>query len=306
MIELYRQKMEEALELARRYERCPEDKQKAAGAKEAREEAEFYRNLMEEAIAEENNNTEKENENMNTNIDLTNNTATFESNGILYTYHIDTKRYSKTVNGKTTRIGKAEYILAEENHRQNEQNKFVNITEEELETLVAETEESNTDEATAEIAKEMEQFDEMAEDTQVSLEEFVEKVAEAEGKRKAKKTRKNKDAAFRTWLDENGNMVGEGNGTMIELTAKQVDFIRHLPDTCFWENGLDSTPWTDVLCDEIGGQFAGKPMTSGAMISTLCEKGLAYRGKDRINNRKCTYMGLTEWGKVVAKELGLN
>ena len=107
-----------------------------------------------------------------------------------------------------------------------------------------------------------------------------------------KRTRKSKDIA------------DDGNG--ITLTAKQVDFIRHLPDTCFWENGLDSAPWTDVLADEIGGQFAGKPMTVGAMISTICEKGLANRATDRINGRKSTFMVLTELGKKVAAELGLN
>lgn len=114
-----------------------------------------------------------------------------------------------------------------------------------------------------------------------------------EAEKKVRKPRRSKDIAF------------EHEKSGITLTAKQVDFIKHLPDTCFWEHGLDSTPWTDVLCDEIGGQFAGKPMTVGAIISTLCEKEIAYRAKDRINNRTCTYMGLTEIGKEIAKELGL-
>ena len=113
---------------------------------------------------------------------------------------------------------------------------------------------------------------------------------------KAKKTRKSKDIAF-TYCP---------NGTdIITLTAKQVDFIKHLPDTNFWENGLDSCIWVDILCDEIGGQFAGKPMTVGAMVSTLCEKGLGTRGKDRVNGRKCTSFALTEMGKQVAIEVGL-
>lgn len=94
--------------------------------------------------------------------------------------------------------------------------------------------------------------------------------------------------------------------TEITLTAKQVDFICHLSDTSFWERGLDSALWTDVLADEIGGQFAGKPMTTGAMISTICEKGLANRGTDRVNGRKATFMVLTELGKKIAAELGLS
>lgn len=109
--------------------------------------------------------------------------------------------------------------------------------------------------------------------------------------KKAAKPRRSKDIAY------------EGHG--VTLTAKQVDFIHHLPDTCFWENGLDSTPWTDILADEIGGQFEGKPMTTGAMISTICEKGLATRGKGKVNGKKATYLMLTELGKEVAKELGL-
>ena len=108
---------------------------------------------------------------------------------------------------------------------------------------------------------------------------------------KPRKAKKSKDVAFEC----------EG----ITLTAKQVDFIRHLPDTCFWENGLDSCIWVDCLCDDIMGQFEGKPMTVGAMISTLCEKGLGVRSKGRVNGRKCTAFELTELGKKVAAGLGL-
>lgn len=129
------------------------------------------------------------------------------------------------------------------------------------------------------------------EDAEAELERNIRKEKKAKKEKKAAKPRRSKDIAY------------EGNE--VTLTAKQVDFIHHLPDTNFWEHGLNSMPWVDVLCDEIGGQFAGKPMTVGAMISTLCEKGLAYRGKDRVNGHKATYMGLTELGKRVAGELGL-
>lgn len=108
---------------------------------------------------------------------------------------------------------------------------------------------------------------------------------------KPSKPRKSKDVAH------------EAEG--VTLTAKQVDFIKHLPDTCFWENGLDSCIWVDCLCDDIGGQFAGKPMTVGAMISTLCEKGLGSRGSEKRDGRKCTSFELTELGKKVAAGLGL-
>ena len=114
----------------------------------------------------------------------------------------------------------------------------------------------------------------------------------AEESKKTRKPRRSKDIAY------------EGHG--VTLTAKQVDFLRHLPDTCFWEHGLDSGVWTDVLADEIGGQFKDKPMTTGAMLSTICEKGLGERVKDRINNRKATAFYLTELGKIVAAELGVH
>lgn len=130
---------------------------------------------------------------------------------------------------------------------------------------------------------------------EITTEEVEAVTAEMAPKTK-KSSRSKKNAAFRVDVD----------GVEISLTAKQVDFIRHLPDTCFWENGLDSALWTDVLADEIGGQFEGKPMTVGAMISTICEKGLANRATDRINGRKSTFMALTDLGKKVAAELGLN
>lgn len=91
----------------------------------------------------------------------------------------------------------------------------------------------------------------------------------------------------------------------VTLTAKQVDFIKHLQDTCFWENGLGSCIWVDCLCDEIGGQFKDKPMTVGAMISTLCEKGLGVRCRQKVNGRTATSFELTELGQKIAAELGV-
>lgn len=117
---------------------------------------------------------------------------------------------------------------------------------------------------------------------------------------KAKKARKPKDIAFKTVITLADDRIAD-----VTLTAKQTDFIRHLSDTCFWENGLDSTIWVDCLCDDIQGQFAGKPMTVGAMISTLCEKGLGTRATCRREKRKCTSFELTELGKLVAAEVGL-
>ena len=116
---------------------------------------------------------------------------------------------------------------------------------------------------------------------------------EAEKKfNKEKKPRRSKDVAH------------ESNG--VTLTEKQVDFIKHVPDTCFYEHGLESTMWVDVLADEIGGQFAGKPMTVGAMISTLREKEVIYVAVDKVNGKKAKFFGFTQLGQKIAAELGLN
>ena len=112
-----------------------------------------------------------------------------------------------------------------------------------------------------------------------------------------KKTRRSKDVAFEYCP----------NGTdIITLTAKQVEFMAEMTKTSFWENGLDSALWCDILADEIGGQFAGKPMVVGAMISTLREKNLINVSKDDSRKGHPKFMVLTDMGKQVAKELGLN
>lgn len=125
----------------------------------------------------------------------------------------------------------------------------------------------------------------------LSAEEIEEEAKEvAKPKKKAeKKVRRSKDIAH------------ESNG--VTLTAKQVDFLHHLKDTCFWENGLNSAPWCDVLADEIGGQFASKPMTVGAMISTLREKGIVAVAREDGRKGKPKFMTLTELGKKVVMEV---
>lgn len=207
---------------------------------------------------------------------FTTNTTTFTTNeNETYFYAIWTE------NGKQMkkRIKKAEFEQAER------------------EALIEETQES----ADTEAAKEFDQWAAEA-DAEYEARKAAQEAkdheteanyeAETSKPKKTRKPRRPKDIAY------------EGHG--VTLTAKQVDFLRHLPDTCFWENGLDSGVWTDVLADEIGGQFKDKPMTTGAMLSTICEKGLGERVKDRINNRKATAFYLTELGKAVAAELGVH
>lgn len=129
-------------------------------------------------------------------------------------------------------------------------------------------------------------------------EEELDKLVEKFDPKKAKKARKPRKSKNVSHI----SIAVPG----LTLTAKQVDFIRHLSDTMFWEDGLGSTIWVDCLCDDILGQFADKPMTVGAMISTLCEKGLGTRATSRRDGRKCTSFALTEIGKLIAAELGLH
>ena len=97
----------------------------------------------------------------------------------------------------------------------------------------------------------------------------------------------------------------ENKALQVTLTAKQTDFIRRLPHSCFYEDGLNSALWVDCLSDDLGGQFANKPMTVGAMVSTLNEKNLISVGKERREGRKVAFFTFTPMGQKVAKELGL-
>lgn len=195
----------------------------------------------------------------------------FELNGVYYT--MTSTGYCYAIeNKKKVRISRAEYDAAEMEYIDSE-SEPTGLGDEEHEGL-------HMDFTAEEEAKAMEEAEKWLKDHGATLPGS-----------KPRKAKKSKDVAFEC----------EG----VTLTAKQVDFIRHLPDTCFWENGLDSCIWVDCLCDDIGGQFAGKPMTVGAMISTICEKGLGLRGVEKRDGRKCTTFELTELGKKVAAGLGL-
>ena len=116
--------------------------------------------------------------------------------------------------------------------------------------------------------------------------------AEKPKTKKAAKPRRSKDVAF-----EMDTIEGR-----ITLTAKQVQFLKLLPKTCFWEEGVESTLWCDCIAEDIGWN----PMSVGAMISTLREKKLMTVAKDtsRKGNPKC--MTFTAVGRVIAEKLGLH
>ena len=104
---------------------------------------------------------------------------------------------------------------------------------------------------------------------------------------KVRKPRKKKDVAF-----EHGEYT---------LTAKQVSFLRHLAEMVEFAESM----WIDEIVDGIGGEFSGKPMTVGAMVSTICEKNLAFRAKEKRERKTCTYIEFNENGIAVLTAMGL-
>lgn len=232
-------------------------------------------------------------------------TNTFKSiTGIEYTCNeLQTRFYTIDAEGKKTRISRKAYEEAKADHEAEEAKKWEAEAEEERkarEAKIAEDAKATEDAVNGIMTIVTEKAEEKPEKGKKEKTGKKDQ-PKTEAKEKAKKTRKSKDIAHE---HKDGEVT-------ITLTAKQVDFVLHLSDSCFWERGLDSVLWCDVLCDEIGGQFEGKPMTIGAMVSTLCEKGLAIRTKDRLTDattgksRKSTTFQLTEKGKEIAKELGL-
>ena len=217
------------------------------------------------------------------------NEITFEINGATYTRKANGYcyvSYGYSESGKVHRIGKAEFEAKYAQFQTEE------AMEEAVEIEITELEPREGEKVYHDEPIEYTDIEAAVEATEESeITEEIKRIAK-EFAPKKKRTRKSKDIAY------------DGNG--VTLTTKQVDFIRHLPDTNFWENGLDSCIWVDCLCDDIGGQFEGKPMTVGAMISTLCEKDLGTRTKEKVNNRTATSFKLTDMGKKVATELGLN
>lgn len=231
----------------------------------------------------------------------------FEIAGVEYRFNEETGRYSKTEKGKTKRISKAEYEEAASTpvHIKkipcNTGDHVVELAkigdgygirmmgDEEFKPFSKSEFKSETDKRDNNGRFEV-SFEYMG--RKYWLKDEIEKVASKKGK---KYNRSKKNAAYKKQFGD----------VEIILTEKQVDFFHHMQDTCFWEHGLDSTPWIDVLCDEIGGQFTNKPMTIGAMISTLREKDLLTVGRDTERKGRPKFFGLTELGKEVAKDLGL-
>lgn len=191
---------------------------------------------------------------------------TFEINGTIYNSNEKGNRFYKTIGTQKVRIGEAEWNEAFDAYTSNIEPPAVDEWEAE-----ADAEKKAREDKVAADAKQAE---------------------EAVAKKTKKKSKKN--VAF-TFEDADG---------ITTLTEKQVKFIRLLPRDDFYERGLDSELWIDVLCDTLADEF--NPMALGAMVSTLREKHLISVGTQKVNGKKCKFFGFTELGKRVARELGLN
>ena len=253
-------------------------------------------------------------------LNLTNGTVRFEYNGITYKYNTESKRYAKTTpDGKTTRIGKAEYDTNWASYEQeilDHQPSKIEVNSDLHEPAVlnefgcVDCSECNVNGCVhrdcmrrnprsegglgecPRLDVKVEEPDEVQDpELDQIMEETGLEASDAELERnirneqkKPSKPRRSKDIAY------------EGNG--VTLTAKQVDFLRELRKTEAYKEDENDMVVEDITIT-IGGQFEDKPMTVGAMISTLCEKHLGTRIKAKIGNRTMTVFGLTPSGKDI-------
>lgn len=204
--------------------------------------------------------------------------VTFEVNGTKYNSNEKGNRFYKMIGTQKVRISEAEWNKA-------------------FDAYISTIEPPAVDEWEAEAdAERQARYDKMAEDALRAAEALNPKEVVKTANETVKKTKKKskKNVAF-TFED-----AEEGT---ITLTEKQVKFIRLLPNDDFYEQGLDSHLWIDVLCDTLADEF--NPMALGAMVSTLREKHLIAVGAQKVNGKKCKFFGFTELGKRVARELGL-
>ena len=91
----------------------------------------------------------------------------------------------------------------------------------------------------------------------------------------------------------------------LDLTEKQTFFLDNMRKDDFYEHGLDSTLWIDILTDTLSS-LGMSPMTTGAMVTTLREKGLISVSEDRRENRRLKVLNMTELGKEAMVKYGLD
>lgn len=93
------------------------------------------------------------------------------------------------------------------------------------------------------------------------------------------------------------------------ITPKQEAFIKAASMNEFYKNG-DGSIWLDVLVEELEHGHRIGPMTAGAMVSTLREKGLITVGVDVRENaitgkfNKFKYFSFTDTGREMLIKYG--
>lgn len=91
----------------------------------------------------------------------------------------------------------------------------------------------------------------------------------------------------------------------LDLTEKQIFFLDNMRKDEFYECGLDSALWIDVLTDTLS-RLGMNPMTTGAMVSTLREKGIINVGETQREKKHIKFFKLTELGKEAMVKYGLD
>lgn len=91
----------------------------------------------------------------------------------------------------------------------------------------------------------------------------------------------------------------------LDLTEKQVFFLDNMRKDDFYEHGLDSILWIDILTDTLSS-LGMNPMTTGAMVSTLREKGIISVGETQREKKHLKVFNLTELGKEAMVKYGLD
>ena len=96
----------------------------------------------------------------------------------------------------------------------------------------------------------------------------------------------------------------EFNGEKVTLTEKQKIFFENIPNDQYYDgHGEDCSLWTDAFCDTLADVM--NSMVVGAIISTLREKDIIFVGQQKVNGKKCKFFALTELGKAIFRDMGL-
>ena len=155
-------------------------------------------------------------------------------------------------------------------------------------------------------------FDELtnADDNGWDIEDEVKErkvIEEKEAKKAEKAVNKKSKKISDSKLKKAHWIYREDDKVVVTLTTKQANFLYELTHTRQYNDSDEYNDgiWCDILMDEIGGEFAGRPMTAGAIVSTLKEKGIFETGVERVNGHKAKYIKITSLGHKVLVDMAL-